>query len=649
MDSMLGDSLLDPPQSLEKIPPKRYQSPSRCGSPSLETPEHLLFGRKWAIIGDQSCKKDNPPERFARQDLIRRRDLNLCYGLHPKVLHATGDEDKVPRLSLPLKSIEPQKSKSERSSLLDQQDHEIDDRFFVNCKKSGKHKCQLDEDETSQSKPSKWTYEYEINKTQNNFEELSGCEKKKRSSLHDIFDDGSNRATPSLNASPITQVYRAETEDVNKGDLLLGSIIRTSERNRKIEEDRVEKVNQALNKLSWKTDPEQKHHDQSLGFLHEVNKTPSTLKAEGEKCERLRSLSEQCNANQNDSGLYLDPLDLSFDNDYSLWSDNEATHSPTEEDVVSNDDDVEVGDLLNNVINNRENVPSEVEKDSFMKSLDSAASMVFHQRTGLPLTSSPAPLRKGPKFDFDSTISSPNDIKRALFRADSQKSGGRVVHKTQRRRSRYQNKGLSMSAPATITSSNLLGNFEESVLNGRLEPISTVEGFTAEIGASGSFHPKHKTVPVTVFFYTLGDNSTLSSPYLGHINLGKKGYRVPDKGTIQVTLFNPLGTVVKMFVVMYDLSDMPPNSKTFLRQRTLYMPDDISDANDREGQKWLRYLIHLRFASSKSGKIYLHTDMRMIIFRKSDVDTATEHSNGKGFELRSFTHGPNNPKFSPKN
>ena len=52
--------------------------------------------------------------------------------------------------------------------------------------------------------------------------------------------------------------------------------------------------------------------------------------------------------------------------------------------------------------------------------------------------------------------------------------------------------------------------------------------------------------------------------FLGHINLGKKGYRVPQSGTIQVTLFNPLGTVVKMFVVMYDLSDMPPNSQVFL-------------------------------------------------------------------------------------
>ena len=80
---------------------------------------------------------------------------------------------------------------------------------------------------------------------------------------------------------------------------------------------------------------------------------------------------------------------------------------------------------------------------------------------------------------------------------------------------------------------------------------------------------------------------------LGHINLGKKGYRVPSKGTIQVTLFNPLGTVVKMFVVMYDLSDMPANSQTFLRQRTLYMPSE--GVNEGDMQKWLRYLVHLRY------------------------------------------------------
>lgn len=190
--------------------------------------------------------------------------------------------------------------------------------------------------------------------------------------------------------------------------------------------------------------------------------------------------------------------------------------------------------------------------------------------------------------------------------------------------------------------------FEESVLNGRLEPVSTVHGFTAELGASGSFVPQHLVVPVTVFFYNLGDNDKVSSPYLGHINLGRKGYQVPKSGTVQVTLFNPLGTVVKMFVIMYDLSEMPPNTQTFLRQRTLYMPTNCSDKNLEWGPKWLRYLIHLRFISSKSGRIYLHTDIRMIIFRKSDLDTATAHGLDMSYELRSFTHLPSNPRFSPR-
>lgn len=89
--------------------------------------------------------------------------------------------------------------------------------------------------------------------------------------------------------------------------------------------------------------------------------------------------------------------------------------------------------------------------------------------------------------------------------------------------------------------------------------------------------------------------------FKGHINLGKKGYNVPKSGTIQVTLFNPMETVIKMFVVMYDLTDMPPNSHTFLRQRTLYMPtgtevsDDLPDSEMT--QKWLRYLIHLRYVN----------------------------------------------------
>ena len=58
-------------------------------------------------------------------------------------------------------------------------------------------------------------------------------------------------------------------------------------------------------------------------------------------------------------------------------------------------------------------VPSVLEQERFRRSLENAASMVFHSRTGLPLTSSPAPLRKGSSyFDFDSSLNSVSSKRR---------------------------------------------------------------------------------------------------------------------------------------------------------------------------------------------------------------------------------------------
>ncbi len=140
---------------------------------------------------------------------------------------------------------------------------------------------------------------------------------------------------------------------------------------------------------------------------------------------------------------------------------------------------------------------------------------------------------------------------------------------------------------------------------------------------------------------------------------------------MQLTLFNPQGTVVKMFVILFDLTEMPPNSETFLRQRTFYMPSHETDASPVSA-KWLRYLIHLRFSiinslrfpqrllttnllffhlrfrSSKSGRIHLHTDIRMIVLRKSDVDTASAHIAESSYEWKSFTRGPSSPRFSSR-
>lgn len=51
------------------------------------------------------------------------------------------------------------------------------------------------------------------------------------------------------------------------------------------------------------------------------------------------------------------------------------------------------------------------------------------------------------------------------------------------------------------------------MLNYRLEPLGSVEGFTAEVGASGSFCPSHLTLPVDVSFYSVSDDNA-PSPYM---------------------------------------------------------------------------------------------------------------------------------------
>ena len=73
---------------------------------------------------------------------------------------------------------------------------------------------------------------------------------------------------------------------------------------------------------------------------------------------------------------------------------------------------------------------------------------------------------------------------------------------------------------------------------------------------------------------------------------------MPSGYTFQ-TLFNPNKTVVKMFVVMYDLRAMPAGHQTFLRQRTFSVPvrRDTNNHTSRKplGQgRTLRYLVHLR-------------------------------------------------------
>ncbi|KAK7160719.1 hypothetical protein R3I93_008401 [Phoxinus phoxinus] len=276
-------------------------------------------------------------------------------------------------------------------------------------------------------------------------------------------------------------------------------------------------------------------------------------------------------------------------------------------------------------------------------SIDGTATKAFHPCTGLPLLSSPVPQRKSQTgyFDLDTSLIHCRGVPWAANK--------RVLKRSQDCDESQQQIFSASAPPASLS---LLGNFEECVLNYRLEPLGNIEGFTAEVGASGTFCPSHMTLPVDVLFYSVSDDNA-PSPYMGVINLeslGKRGYRVPPSGTIQVTLFNPNKTVVKMFVVMYDLREMPASHQTFLRQRTFSVPvkREYYGQNNKKssslGQgRTLRYLVHLRFQSSKSGKIYLHRDIRLLFSRKSmEVDS------GAAYELKSFTESPADPPFSPR-
>lgn len=76
---------------------------------------------------------------------------------------------------------------------------------------------------------------------------------------------------------------------------------------------------------------------------------------------------------------------------------------------------------------------------------------------------------------------------------------------------------------------------------------------------------------------------------------------MPRTGHVQATLLNPLGMVVRMFVVAYDFRDMPTMSQTFVRQRILSFDENanpgqsVDDLSPADQNKLLRYAIHLRF------------------------------------------------------
>lgn len=194
----------------------------------------------------------------------------------------------------------------------------------------------------------------------------------------------------------------------------------------------------------------------------------------------------------------------------------------------------------------------------------------------------------------------------------------------------------------------LVGSFEESLLSGRMSSMpSKPITFHCQIGVLGHGDckpslkcPPHWSILFPAMFYKLGEEEEGSIPYVGTVDIGEHvntvikkpnqpGYRIPPKGQLQVVVKNPNKTAVKLFLIPYDFTDMPKNTKTFLRQKS-YTIDTP--------QQLLRYAIHIQVCRTEKKRIYLYKSMR-IVFANRKADAREK--------FKVICEGPKEPSYMP--
>ncbi|CAM0137882.1 unnamed protein product [Umbelopsis sp. WA50703] len=202
---------------------------------------------------------------------------------------------------------------------------------------------------------------------------------------------------------------------------------------------------------------------------------------------------------------------------------------------------------------------------------------------------------------------------------------------------------------------SLVGSYEESILNGRMSTLpSKPITFHAQIGVLGHGPckpalrcPPHVTLVFPSFFYELEDTDS-PTPYVGTIDLetGLTGdrfkrkpgyYRLPPKGQIQIVIKNPNKTAVKLFLIPYDLSDMPADTKTFLRQKSFAVPESNGGHDSKSSSKaTLRYAIHLQACCTEKKHIYLFKHIRVVFSNRASSE-----------KLHVVCEDPGVPKYVP--
>lgn len=180
----------------------------------------------------------------------------------------------------------------------------------------------------------------------------------------------------------------------------------------------------------------------------------------------------------------------------------------------------------------------------------------------------------------------------------------RFPTRSRKRAKSTNSRNLSVS-PGTDLVGAFAGSLQESLLSGHMSTKSTIfSGYTARITASSPHlgaSPAHLKIPFDAHYYHLEDYNR--TPYAASIPLPKERFRIASSGSIQVTLFNPSGTPIKIFIVKYDLStSLPANSKTFLRQITRTpTPPHI-----------LQYAIQFTIVCTKNKRFYIYNNVRVV-------------------------------------
>ncbi|KAJ3012710.1 UNVERIFIED_CONTAM: hypothetical protein HDU68_001064 [Siphonaria sp. JEL0065] len=135
------------------------------------------------------------------------------------------------------------------------------------------------------------------------------------------------------------------------------------------------------------------------------------------------------------------------------------------------------------------------------------------------------------------------------------------------------------------------------------------------------------------------------------------GWRVPPKGQLQIIIKNPAGTAIKVFLIPYDFRDMPPNTKTFLRQKiyvvkptatttpTVSIPPTTPVSSLRRNslsaptipsKDRLRDAIHVHFQCTSRKRIYVTRQVR-VVFGHKGLESDEK--------CRVLTEGPKDPKY----